>query len=89
MLDSSHPVVKAIRNIRGISILLEENPHIADPYNVRFLGPKQNIISIDDLLLVLNDYFKLKIDLDELEEILPELCRSFHMTYDGLVITLW
>ena len=89
MLDSNHPVVKAIRNIRGISVLLKTNPHIADPYNVHFLGPKQNIISIDDLLLVLNNYFDLKIDLDELEKLLPELCRLFNMTYDGLVITLW
>lgn len=79
MLDSNHPVVQSMRNIKSISMLLDSNPHIADNYGISFLGEKQNIISAADFYSALHDYFKIDIDLEEFNRILPEICHLYSM----------
>lgn len=79
MLDSDHPVVQCMRNIKSISMLLDSNPHMADNYDINFLGEKQNVILAADFYSVLHNYFKVHIDLDEFNRILPEICRLYNM----------
>ena len=52
---------------------------IMDRYGMRFMGPKFNEIYSDELMQTLSNKFDIDIDLETLNNLLPDICSKLEM----------
>ncbi len=83
-----HPAFEAMHEITAIKQLVPTNPYLAKRYGIEFHGEQENKIIIDNLLAITQKHSSKDISLEELESIMPALCKIYHLEYDGLFITL-
>ncbi|MEG2983833.1 MAG: hypothetical protein RR835_03970 [Peptostreptococcaceae bacterium] len=58
---------------------------VMDKYNMLFVGEKFNTIYSLELLNTLNTFFNFDISRDELNTLIPIVCKSLNMKFDSLV----
>ncbi|CAM2079812.1 MAG: hypothetical protein NSGCLCUN01_04040 [uncultured Clostridium sp.] len=54
-------------------------------YNLLFLGAKSNTIYSQELPRVLRTFFNFPIELDELNQLIPEACNILQMEYEPMI----
>lgn len=84
-------LIDILLELRYASMQIHENPidenwhETMRKYNMLFLGEKFNKILSLELAHSLNTVFKINIEADDLNIIIPEVCDSLHMQYDPLI----
>lgn len=59
---------------------------ITQKYNLTFGGEKNNHIHTDELAIILQEKFEIKVKLDELNSLIPAICPSLGMTFKPLFL---
>ena len=59
---------------------------ITQKYNLTFGGGKNNHIHTDELAIILQEKFEIKVKLDELNSLIPAICPSLGMTFKPLFL---
>lgn len=71
----------------SISIRSERDwKNTMNEYSIIFLGDKFQKINSIELNHSLNNYFSLEITNEELNILLPDICKSLNMNYEALVL---
>ena len=72
-------VINALNELKGESITSENPKEMMYKYDLMFFGENYNIIYSIELCNALNTYFKVDISIEELQNIIPDICKSLKM----------
>lgn len=59
--------------------------HLMKKYGILFLGENLNRIYSHELCVTLKNKFGLEIEMNELNEIIPSICKSLHMACEPIL----
>ncbi len=80
MLDVTRSISTALIELRDASLTCDGNPHdISRKYDMLFYGSGFNTIYSNELTHALSNYFGISVSHDELNKMLPSICRALGM----------
>lgn len=83
--------IEILIKLRSDSILANSNPtednfkELIHKYDMLFLGEKFNTIYSVELNHALKNHFRIDSNIDELNELIPNICDTLKMKYEPLV----
>ena len=87
MNSNLEKLINVLTEIRSASIQANENTvmDLMKRYNLLFLGSKFNTIYSQELPQSLKAFFDFSIEIDELNQLIPEACKMLRMECEPMI----
>lgn len=87
MNSNLHKLIDILSELRSTSMQTTEDTvmDLMKRYNLLFLGGKFNTIYSQELPQSLKTFFNFSIELDELNQLIPEACKILQMNYEPMI----
>jgi len=84
-------LAEILLELKSSSQLVRQNPtdsnirDLMDKYDMIFGGENLNCIYSHELAYTINNYFKIPVTIDELNNLIPNVCSSLNMIYHPMI----
>ena len=87
MNSNLNKLTDVLSELRSASMQANEDTimDLMKRYNLLFLGDKFNTIYSQELPQSLETFFNFPIELDELNQLIPEVCKLLQMNYEPMI----